>query len=375
MDWKSKSSMWTQYFTQTYPGQLVGRYVGNVSSVLAKCVLLWMVSTILLISSAVLYFTFHYSMMPTMLITLPVHFQFSPCYGEQRECSFPTAEVYLLDSRAGPLLHPHVHYTISLEMDLPESAANKDAAGMFMVQLNLTSVSGKLVGSSSRSNLLHYRSELHRALRTLAFSPLLLSEYAHEQQRLSTELFSGYLVQEEEPPTRCRLQLRSLAVQVYSARLQVHARLSGLRRLMYLHPLVTGVLGTAATFCSLAAVFLLVWLRSTELPVQLRTRLRRLRASRTEEPLSSGAARTADDIVKPDSTVSSAQDVFKDKGQGSDAAPTVVAAGAAPGAAAPATAASGGGREMALTGAEEADGAVENVPAVRQRAGHTIMEY
>ena len=59
-------------------------------------------------------------------------------------------------------------------------------------------------------------------------------------------------------------------MQVYSARLRVHARLSGLRRLMYHHPLVTGVLGTAATFCSLAAVFLLVWLRSAELPVQVR---------------------------------------------------------------------------------------------------------
>ena len=65
-----------------------------------------------------------------------------------------------------------------------------------MVQLNLTSVSGKLVGSSARANILHYRSDLHRALRTVAFSPLLLTEYAHEQQRLSTELFSAYLVQE-----------------------------------------------------------------------------------------------------------------------------------------------------------------------------------
>ena len=38
---------------------------------------------------------------------------------------------------------------------------------------------------------------------------------------------------------------------------------------MYHHPLLTGLLGTAATFCSLATVFLLVWLRSTELPVQV----------------------------------------------------------------------------------------------------------
>ena len=65
-----------------------------------------------------------------------------------------------------------------------------------MVQLNLTSPSGKLVGSSARANILHYRSGLHRALRTLFFSPLLLTEYAHEQQRLATELFSAFLVQE-----------------------------------------------------------------------------------------------------------------------------------------------------------------------------------
>lgn len=67
---------------------------------------------------------------------------------------------------------------------------------MFMVQMNLTSFDGDLVGTASRANILHYRSRLHRALRTLLLSPLLIAEYQHEQQRLSTELFSGYLVHE-----------------------------------------------------------------------------------------------------------------------------------------------------------------------------------
>jgi len=43
--------------SQTGPGQLVTRYVGNISSLLARCVVVWLVATILLMSSAVLYFT------------------------------------------------------------------------------------------------------------------------------------------------------------------------------------------------------------------------------------------------------------------------------------------------------------------------------
>ncbi|XP_043234989.1 seipin-like isoform X2 [Amphibalanus amphitrite] len=353
----------------TYPGQLVNRYVGNISSVLAKCVLLWMVSTILLISSAVLYFTFHYSMMPTMLVTLPVHFQFSPCYGEQKQCAFPTAEVYLVDSGASPLLHPHVHYTFSLEMDMPESAANKDA-GMFMVQLNLTSLSGKLVGSSARANILHYRSGLHRTLRTLVFSPLLLTEYAHEQQRLTSELFTSYLVQEDEPPTRARLELRSLTAQVYSARLRVHARLSGLRRIMYHHPLVSGVLGTAATFCSLAVVFLLVWLRSAELPVQLRSRLRRIRGGRAA-PLDPAPAAAVHDVSKPGHAESPASHEAK----GAPAAAPAAGSGAATSEPPVETLGSESGHQAAAGERHEVDGGAEDEAALRRRPAHSVVEY
>ena len=66
------------------------------------------------------------SLPPSLSPFLP---SLSPCYGEQSQCAFPTAEVYLVDSGARPLLHPHVHYTFNLELDLPESAANKDAGG------------------------------------------------------------------------------------------------------------------------------------------------------------------------------------------------------------------------------------------------------
>jgi len=292
----------------TGPGQLVTRYVGNISSLLARCVVVWLVATILLMSSAVLYFTFHYSMMPTMLLTLPVHFQFSPCYASPAGCVFPRAQVSLMDSSAGPLLHPHVHYTWSLEMDLPESEPNKDAAGMFMVQLNLTTFSGALVGSSSRANMLHYRSWLHRTLRTLVFSPLLLTEYYDEQQRINTELFSAYLVHEDQPPTSARLELRSHTLQLYGARLRVHARLGGLRRLMYHHPLLTGALGTAATFCSLCFCFLLIWLRAGELPDTL-SRLTggRIRGSTPHPDVGrTGSARSA--AADPDSTNSATSD-------------------------------------------------------------------
>ncbi|XP_037071890.1 seipin-like isoform X3 [Pollicipes pollicipes] len=309
----SKLSEICAYLRSTYPGKIVTKYVGNISSFLAKCIVLWLICTILLISSAVLYFTFHYSMMPTMLVSLPVHFQFTPCFSNPESCAYPRAQVYLVDGGANPLLYPHVHYTLTLEMDMPESDANKNAAGMFMAQLNLTSFSGRLVGSSSRANLLHYRSRLHRALRTFLIMPLLFTDYSREQQTVATELFSAYLVHEEHPPTSAQLEVRSHAVQLYAARLRVHARLTGLRRLMYHHPLLSGLVGTLAIFCSVSLVFLLLWLRNTELPQTL-ARLRRARSS----PAAVDASLAADVGGTDEKSSSSKKSSELDKGQAPD---------------------------------------------------------
>ena len=52
-----------------------------------------------------------------------------------------------------------------------------------------------------------------------------------------------------------------MMVQVYTARLQVHAQLSGLRHIMYHHPWISSVSGVVANIIILTVIILISWSR------------------------------------------------------------------------------------------------------------------
>ncbi|XP_005063022.1 PREDICTED: seipin, partial [Ficedula albicollis] len=77
--------------------------------------------------------------------------------------------------------------------------------------------------------MLHYRSRLLRALHTAAFAGLLLSGFAEQSQTLELELMGRYREDPYTPTVGALVQIRSRRVQLYGARLRVHAHFSGLR--------------------------------------------------------------------------------------------------------------------------------------------------
>lgn len=67
---------------------------------------------------------------------------------------------------------------------------------MFMVCADFHGKEGKLVASSCRSTMLHYRSTTLELIYTLTFSPILMIGVAKEKQTIDVELFSNYEEQE-----------------------------------------------------------------------------------------------------------------------------------------------------------------------------------
>lgn len=82
-------------------------------------------------------------------------------------------------------------YRVTLELELPESPVNQDL-GMFLVTVSCYTRGGRIISTSSRSVMLHYRSQLLQMLDTLVFSSLLLFGFAEQKQLLEVELYSDY---------------------------------------------------------------------------------------------------------------------------------------------------------------------------------------
>ncbi|XP_063281332.1 seipin [Prinia subflava] len=200
----------------------------------------------------------------------PLHLSFrSDCDSPGPElCSFPSANVSLLGEHREKVLLYGQLYRISLELELPESPVNREL-GMFMVSLTCYGSGGRELARAERAAMLHYRSRLLRALHTAAFAGLFLSGFAEQSQTLELELMGRYREDPYTPTVGALVEIRSRRVQLYGARLRVHAHFSGLRYLLYHFPLTSAVLGVAGNWALLALLTLggyLQWGRGPRWP-------------------------------------------------------------------------------------------------------------
>uniref|UniRef100_A0A8U8BUB2 Seipin n=1 Tax=Geospiza parvula TaxID=87175 RepID=A0A8U8BUB2_GEOPR len=225
---------------------------------------------LLLWAAVFLYGSFYWAYLPADAVLRPLHLGFrSDCERPGPElCSFPTANVSLLGEHREKVLLYGQLYRISLELELPESPVNREL-GMFMVGLSLYGQGGKTLARSERAAMLHYRSRLLRALHTAAFAGLFLSGFAEQSQTLELELMGRYREDPYSPTAGALVEIRSRRVQLYGARLRVHAHFSGLRYLLYHFPLTSAVVGVAGNWTLLALLTLggyLQWGRGPQRP-------------------------------------------------------------------------------------------------------------
>ncbi|XP_038620641.1 seipin [Tachyglossus aculeatus] len=249
------------------PTLLWAQEAGHVLAVRARRFLLqagMLACTVLLLLwvSTFLYGSFYYSYMPTVSHLSPVHVGYrSDCDSPgPRLCSFPTANVSLVKSGRDRALMSGQPYRISLELELPESPVNQEL-GMFMVTIACYTRGGRVISSSARSAMLHYRSALLRYLDTLVFSSLLLTGFAEQKQVLEVELYADYREDSYAPTTGAVIQIQSNRIQLYGAQLRIHAHFTGLRYLLYNFPVTSAFVGIASNFTFLSVIVLFSYLQ------------------------------------------------------------------------------------------------------------------
>ncbi|KAM7086387.1 seipin isoform 2-T4 [Molossus nigricans] len=249
------------------PALLWAQEVGHVLAGRARKLLLQfgvLFCTILLLLwvSIFLYGSFYYSYMPTVSHLSPVHFYYRTDCDSSTSllCSFPVANVSLAKGGRDRVLMYGQPYRVTLELELPESPVNQDL-GMFLVTISCYTRGGRIISTSSRSVMLHYRSDLLQMLDTLVFSSLLLFGFAEQKQLLEVELYPEYRENSYVPTTGALIEVHSKRIQLYGAYLRIHAHFSGLRYLLYNFPLTCAFIGVASNFTFLSVIVLFSYMQ------------------------------------------------------------------------------------------------------------------
>ncbi|XP_059959400.1 seipin isoform X4 [Mesoplodon densirostris] len=235
---------------------------GRARKLLLQFGVLFCTILLLLWVSVFLYGSFYYSYMPTVSHLSPVHFYYrTDCDSSASVlCSFPVANVSLAKAGRDRVLMYGQPYRVTLELELPESPVNQDL-GMFLVTISCYTRGGRIISTSSRSVMLHYRSNLLQMLDTLVFSSLLLFGFAEQKQVLEVELYPEYRENSYVPTTGAIIEIHSKRVQLYGAYLRIHAHFTGLRYLLYNFPMTCAFVGVASNFTFLSVIVLFSYMQ------------------------------------------------------------------------------------------------------------------
>jgi len=227
------------------------------SSVLFSILNTLLAGVLVLVLSVFLYSTLYYAYMPVEMHHIPIHLQFQPCEETTARCSFPTAQLIL--QRSQKLMQGQT-YSISLNLEIPDSPINENH-GMFMTCLNISSISGQKIGGSCKSSISQYRSPLLRTMETVSYSPALITGWSTQKQNIHINYFSNFQTFPLTPAEVIDVEIKSKALQVVEASLEIHAELKGLRHLMYRHPWISAFLGVTMNILILGTILFVSWSR------------------------------------------------------------------------------------------------------------------
>jgi hypothetical protein len=196
----------------------------------------------LLLTAAVAYIIFYFSYVPDRGLSRPVYLQFGP-----------DNPPYGYTSIAGALVS-YQSYDIKVVLHMPRTPNNK-AMGNFMVDLRLlapgaildavTDDDSKLLAKSSRPAILTYQSTTMEMVDRGATLPLYLVRWRQEAEMLKVPMIEGIEFPKgwRNIPDQVRLELRSdERLQIYSARVEITARLRGLRCALFPHNRYCGLI-------------------------------------------------------------------------------------------------------------------------------------
>jgi len=170
---------------------------------------------------------------------------------------------------------------------------------MFLSCLSVLGADGE-AARSCRSSILEYRSELLRAIDTLVLAPFHLMGLLTQRQWVRVPFFLDFQDNPSSPATELQLELQSKFIQIYSAKMEIHAQLSGLRHIMYHHPWISSLTGILANISTLTLILLISWAKLTTSTTSTTSTAPQKHVTRPERQVSESSEEEVTILDKPD---------------------------------------------------------------------------
>ena len=139
--------------------------------------------------AAGIYAAFYLSFVPKPIHEGPVHFVFEPCNEEMGKCGFLNGSIQL--GNPPPVLLTDQEYSLSLELEMPESKVNRDL-GMFMACTQIISKEKLPMRKNCKSTIMKYKSDMIRSLELIFMWPAILTDYSGEKQVVKIRFLDDY---------------------------------------------------------------------------------------------------------------------------------------------------------------------------------------
>ena len=230
----------------------------------------WFLSTLI----TVLYANTYYDS-PTKKFDFPFYFDYT-YHGLPLSQVMPyptTKEIIQFDSFETATILPHAfidmqeldiklgigeYYDVSIEIELPESYANRDA-GVFMLNLTLYAENTTLIATAGRPLLLKYKSNFLTYIQTFVFFPFYFLGLLQEKQTINSLMFENYQENFKLQTKAIYVSISSPKIEIYESSMHFSLKPQGLDRLILYWPWTAWLVMTAlfmVSFCLLSVLIL-----------------------------------------------------------------------------------------------------------------------
>ena len=208
------------------PKRIVSR-IKELKAILFVLVLtVWFLSTLITVLFANTYFD-----SPTKKFDFPFYFDYT-YHGLPLSQLIPfpaTNEVIQLDGFESSTIMPHAfidlhklgiklaigeYYDVAIDIELPESYANRDA-GMFMLNLTMYAENTTLTATAGRPLLLKFKSNFLTYIQTFVFFPFYILGLIQEKQTMHSVMFENF-------QENFKLQTKSIYVSISSPKIEIY---------------------------------------------------------------------------------------------------------------------------------------------------------
>ncbi|KAJ3004094.1 UNVERIFIED_CONTAM: Berardinelli-Seip congenital lipodystrophy 2 (seipin) [Siphonaria sp. JEL0065] len=234
------------------------------------------ITIVLFVLAAITYAVFYAAYMPTVVTRVPAYLDFPDSSfsgsGQVNAIQFPEAVVdFTLNIKPQHTLRPDQHYTIGIDLRVPDAPSNYDY-GNFMISLNLSSAVSTtsafssqkqsketILMSAKRPALIAYKSYLLRSMQTLFRSVALVPGWDTEHQVVKILMVDDYVEREDLPLQKATIKIHTTSVQIFAVHIYLSAHFQGLRHFMHDWFYTTAALFIIFFMFWYAVIGLLLW--------------------------------------------------------------------------------------------------------------------